>query len=154
MKIELTPENSAVVAKYAELTGQTPSVFLNRYLRDNMVALFENPRSGELESHLGNLEYRTRAAAERVVAWMETCVERSSGAYWFEAEILQDPETGRFRIDTTATAPMRKMAIFSLVIFLTISSLLLCSCSDVDQGQGPSHESHFSKIPGSGAVSY
>jgi hypothetical protein len=91
MKIELNAENSAVIAKYAELTGHTPDGFLNRYLSDNMIALF----------HL-----------------------------------------------------MRKMAIFSAVVFLTISSLLLCSCSDVDEGQGPSHESHYSKIPGSGAVSY
>jgi len=27
---------------------------------DNMIPLFENRRSGELESHLGNLEYRTK----------------------------------------------------------------------------------------------
>jgi hypothetical protein len=44
------------------------------------------------------------------------------------------------------------MAIFSAVILLVISSLLLCSCSDVDQP--PSRESHYSKIPGSGAVDY
>ena len=42
--------------------------------------------------------------------------------------------------------------IFSAVIFLAISSLLLCSCSDVDQPQ--SQQSPYSKIPGSGAVSY
>ena len=39
---------------------------------------------------------------------------------------------------------MREMAIFSAVIFLAISSLLLCSCSDVDQP--PSRESHYSQI--------
>jgi hypothetical protein len=39
---------------------------------------------------------------------------------------------------------MRDMAIFSAVIFLAISSLLLCSCSDVDQP--PSRESHHSQI--------
>ena len=49
---------------------------------------------------------------------------------------------------------MRKMAIFSAVIFLATSSLLLCSCSDANQGQGPSYESRHSKIPGSGAVKY
>jgi hypothetical protein len=70
MKIELTPENAAAHAKKAALAGQTPDQFLNGYITDNMVALFENPRSGEIESHLGSLEYRTRADAERVVAWM------------------------------------------------------------------------------------
>ena len=50
------------------------------------------------------------------------------------------------------TNPMREMAIFSAVVFLAIASLLLCSCSDVDQSQ--SHQSHYSKIPGSGAVDY
>jgi hypothetical protein len=78
MKIKLTHENAAAVAKYAELTGQTPDEFLNRILADNVTPLFEDPRSGELESHLGNLEYRTLADAERVVTWMEERVNRSS----------------------------------------------------------------------------
>jgi hypothetical protein len=78
---------------------------LNQYLADNMVTLFENPRSGELEAHLGNLEYRTQADAERVVAWMENRVNRT--LQWrtaFGAEIFEDPETGCFWIDSTATA--------------------------------------------------
>jgi hypothetical protein len=104
MNVELTAENATALAKYAALAGCTPSEFLNRYLTDNMVALFENRRSGELESHLANLEYRTRADAERVVAWMENRAERSTGAYWFEAEILQDPETGYYWIEATITA--------------------------------------------------
>jgi len=61
MKIELTPENAAALTKYAALAGCTPGRFLNKYLADNMVPLFENPRTGDLESHLGNLEYRTQA---------------------------------------------------------------------------------------------
>ena len=48
MKIELTPENLAALAKYAALAGCTPDAFLNRYLADNMVALFENPRTGDI----------------------------------------------------------------------------------------------------------
>jgi hypothetical protein len=87
MKIELTPDNAAALARYAALTGHTPAEFVNRYLEGNMVPL-----------------------------------------------------------------PNREMAIFSAVIFLAISSLLLCSCSDVDQP--PSRESHYSQIPGSGAVDY
>ena len=59
MKIELTPANAAALTKYATLAGHTPAEFLNEYLENNMVALFENHRSGDLESHLGNLEYRT-----------------------------------------------------------------------------------------------
>jgi hypothetical protein len=104
MKIELTSENSAALTKYAELTGHTPAEFLNEYLSGTIVPLFENPRSGELESHLGNLEFRTREDAERVIAWMENRLERSTGAYWFEAEILRDPETGCYWIEATMTA--------------------------------------------------
>jgi hypothetical protein len=66
--IELTPDKAAALEKYAALSGHTPAEFLNRYLEGNMMPLFENPRSGELESHLATLEYRTRADAERVVA--------------------------------------------------------------------------------------
>jgi len=34
MKMELTPENSAALAKYAASAGQTPAEFLNRYFSD------------------------------------------------------------------------------------------------------------------------
>jgi len=101
MKIELTPNSAAALAKYAALAGHNPAEFLNQYLEGNMVPLFENPRSGELESHLATLEYRTRADAERVVAWMEKRVERSSGPYWFEAEICEND--GVFWIEATTT---------------------------------------------------
>jgi hypothetical protein len=84
---KLTPENSAALTKYAALAGYTPAEFLNQYLTDNMVALFENPRSGELESYLGSLEYRTLADAERVVAWIgKRIAERSGDRTVFEAE--------------------------------------------------------------------
>lgn len=91
MNIELTAENAAALAKYAALVGQTPAEFLNRYLSDNMVALSENPSSGDLESHLGNLEYRTRTDAELAVAWMEKRIaERSDGRTAFEAETCEN----------------------------------------------------------------
>jgi hypothetical protein len=67
MKIELTPKTRQPSRNTLHWLG-TLSEFLNRYLSDNMVPLFENPRSGDLESHLGNLEYRTRADTKRV-AW-------------------------------------------------------------------------------------
>jgi hypothetical protein len=42
---------------------------------------------------LCNLEYRTEADAERVVAWIgKQVTERSKGHITFEAEIFQDPE--------------------------------------------------------------
>lgn len=105
MKIELTPENTAALAKYAALAGCSPAEFLNEYLESNMVALFEDIRSGELEGHLASLEYRTRAAAERVVDWMEQRVtERSDGCTALEAEILNDPETGFYWIEATTIA--------------------------------------------------
>jgi hypothetical protein len=69
MKIELTPENAAALTKYAALAGRTPARFLNENLADNMVPLFENPITGDLERRLGNLEYRTQADAERVTTW-------------------------------------------------------------------------------------
>jgi len=36
MKIELTPEKAAALAKYAALARHTPAEFLNRYLSDNI----------------------------------------------------------------------------------------------------------------------
>ena len=39
MKIELTPENAAALAKYAALAGQTPAEFLNRYLSETLPLL-------------------------------------------------------------------------------------------------------------------
>jgi len=103
MNIELTPENSAALTKYAALAGQTPGEFLNRYLEDNMVALFENLRSGELESHLCSLEFHTRADAERVVAWMEIQVaERSVGYKAFEAETCENKGVCWIEAKTTA----------------------------------------------------
>ena len=105
MKIELTPENAAALAKYAALAGHTPAEFLHEYLSDNMVALFENLRTGDLESHLCSLEFHTRVDAERVVAWMEIQVtERSEGRTAFEAEIFEDPEKGCFWIEATTIA--------------------------------------------------
>jgi hypothetical protein len=83
MNIELTPGNAAALAKYAALAGRPPTEFLNQYLEENMVALFENPRAGDLESYIANLEYRTQADAERVVAWIEKrIIESSRGAVY------------------------------------------------------------------------
>jgi hypothetical protein len=56
MKIDISPENAAALAKYAALAGCTPAEFLNGYITENMISLFENPRSGELESHLATLD--------------------------------------------------------------------------------------------------
>jgi hypothetical protein len=54
MNIELSLENAAALGEIRCLCRVYSSEFLNGYINDNMVALFENPRSGELESHLGN----------------------------------------------------------------------------------------------------
>jgi hypothetical protein len=62
MNIELTPENAAALSKYAALAGCTPTEFLNRYLTDNMVAPFQNPRTGDIG---------------------ETC--ENKGVHWIEA---------------------------------------------------------------------
>ena len=104
MKIELTPENAAALAKYAAWAKQSPAEFLHEYLSDNMVALFENLRTGDLESHLCSLEFHTRVDAERVVAWMEIHVsERSEGRTAFKAEVFEDPLSGCFWIEATTT---------------------------------------------------
>jgi hypothetical protein len=99
--IELTPGNAAALAKYAALAGRPPAEFLNQYLEENMVALFENPRAGNLESYLANLEYHTRADAERVVAWIEKrVIERARGPFTLETDIHQTDE-GLFWIEAT-----------------------------------------------------
>lgn len=68
-----------------------------------MVALFENLKAGDLKSHLANLEYRTQADAERVVAWIEKRVnERSDGPTVFEAETCENK--GVYWIEATTTA--------------------------------------------------
>jgi hypothetical protein len=103
--------------------------------------------------HLASLEYRTRAEAARVVAWMEKRVSRTLQCPTAcRAEIFEDPRNRMLLDRFNRNRAMREMAIFSAVIFLAISSLLLCSCSDVDQP--PTRESHYSNIPGSGAVNY
>lgn len=64
MKIELTPENAAALAKYAALAGQTPTEFLNRYLSENMLArCSRTPDQATLKVTWGNLEYCTRVDA-------------------------------------------------------------------------------------------
>lgn len=103
MKIELTPANSAALTKYAALAGHTPTEFLNEYLQSNMVTLFENIRSGELESHLASLEYRTKSDAERVIAWMEKrLAERSGGRTALEAETCENKGICWIEAKTTA----------------------------------------------------
>ena len=98
------PQNTAALAKYAALAGHTPTEFLNRYLEENKVALFENQRAGDLESHLANLEYRTRADAERVVAWIEKrVIERARNPFTLETDIHQTDD-GLFWIEATVMA--------------------------------------------------
>jgi hypothetical protein len=57
-----------------------------------MIALFDNPKSGELESHLAPVsKYRTRPNAERVAAWIEKRIaERSAARTAFEAETCEN----------------------------------------------------------------
>jgi hypothetical protein len=63
MKIELTPENAEERGSPSEIRcigwAYPSRIPETDYLSDNMLPLFENPRSRELESHPGNLEYRT-----------------------------------------------------------------------------------------------
>ena len=101
MKSELASEEHGTAQRYATFAG-TSRQFWNEYLENNMIELFENPLTGELECHLCNLEYRTEADAECVVAWIgKQVTERSKGRTTFVAEIFQDPESGRFWIDGT-----------------------------------------------------
>jgi len=60
--------------------------------------LFENLRTGDLESHLCSLEFHTLADAERVIAWMEKRIaERSGGHTAFEAETCENKGVARSR---------------------------------------------------------
>ena len=101
MKSEFTSENTAALNRMPRSLAY-PAKFLNEYLENNMIELCENPLTGELECHLCDLEYRTEADAERVVAWIgKQVTEKSNGRTTFEAEIFLDPESGRFWIDGT-----------------------------------------------------
>jgi hypothetical protein len=61
-----------------------------------MVVLFENPRAGDVESHLANLEYRTRADAERVVASMENGLNARMADTGSRQKSLKTPKLGCF----------------------------------------------------------
>jgi hypothetical protein len=76
--VKLTSKNAAALVGYAALTGHTPAEFLNRYLEDYMLALFEEPMGGDLMGHLVNFKYHISADAERVTAWSGNVVSATS----------------------------------------------------------------------------
>jgi len=65
----LTPENAAVIEKWARLIGWTPTEFLNEVLRETL-AQFEDEQSGHAEGFLGSHRYADRESVERAVAWI------------------------------------------------------------------------------------
>jgi len=74
VNITLTPENAAIVAKYAPLTGYTAEELVNWFLDDYFQSL-ENPSSGSAEDTIGSMYFKDKESAERVQAWL---IERVS----------------------------------------------------------------------------
>jgi hypothetical protein len=65
----LTPQNAAVIEKWAQLIGWTPAEFLNEVLRETL-EMFEDEESGYAEQFLGAHYYSDRESVERAVAWI------------------------------------------------------------------------------------
>ncbi len=97
----MTPENGVVVAKYAELSGQTQSEFVNEFLTDFLISNFEDPASGAAEGYLVNRHYPDRQIAERVVAWLKNRTKEDSAHCGYPISLkarIQKSAEGFFKI--------------------------------------------------------
>jgi hypothetical protein len=99
MNITLSPENAALVDKWAHLAGSTPSEFLNEVLKDDLNN-FEDEYSGYAKDWLGSRYYKDRQSAERVVAWIIADFTRDRDPDWpairIESEIREHQPGGKF----------------------------------------------------------
>ncbi len=69
--LTLTPENSAKIAYFAELTGLSAEELINWLLADELFLNFTpDSRDTYVDETLGMLEFRNRASAERTLAWV------------------------------------------------------------------------------------
>jgi hypothetical protein len=85
MNITLSPENAALVEKWAHLAGSTPSEFLNEVLKDSL-GMFEDG-SGYAIDWLGSRYYKDRQSAERAVAWIVADYKKDRDPSWPEIRI-------------------------------------------------------------------
>jgi hypothetical protein len=97
MQIELTPENAARIAEYAQLTGWTAHELVN-HLLDETMAWWDDPKSGSLEGFLGSIYYHDLASVERALAHITGMVRKDFQGNLpasFESEIREHAD-GRF----------------------------------------------------------
>ncbi|SRR5260370_12935946 len=108
--IELTPENSAPIAEYSQLTGLTESELVNRLLAD-LLPSHTDEISGEAEWFLGTLSYPDRQHVERALARVIEIVRtRHQGNLpdSFRGEVRELPD-GYFRLKAEITDRHRQL---------------------------------------------
>jgi hypothetical protein len=99
VKIELTLENSAGIAKYSQLIGWTETDLMNCLLTETL-ELFADLSRGSLESFLGSIYYPNRASAERVLARVAEIVRtqyKGKLPTSYHGEVREYPD-GRFYV--------------------------------------------------------
>src|ERR1700693_5804246 len=99
MNITLTPENAALIEKWAHLAGSTPSEFINEVLKDSL-GNFEDEYSRYATDWLGSRYYKDRQSAERAVAWIIADYKKDRDPGWpeirIESEIREHQPNGKF----------------------------------------------------------
>jgi hypothetical protein len=102
--LALTPENAAIIEKWARLIGWTPTDFLNEVLRETL-EMFEDEQTSYAEGFLGAHRYADRASVERAVAWIvdSYAKEQDPGQpeIRFESEIREHQPDGHFEFTMT-----------------------------------------------------
>jgi hypothetical protein len=91
MSFALTPRNAAAITQYAELVGMTPEAFLNAFLAEFLVTRFSDPQSGNSEPFLGGFEFKDRATAEHVAAWIKERVTVPGSRDTTEIKVFEPP---------------------------------------------------------------
>src|ERR1700682_5400256 len=80
-----TAGDPAAPVPRSECTNQDNLKCKNIFTCDGLGRSKDYATLSTLESHLGNLEYRTRADAERVVAWIGKRIAENKAVYWIDA---------------------------------------------------------------------
>jgi hypothetical protein len=96
----LSPPALALVTQYSQLIGCTPAEFLDRFLDDYLVELFTDSRNAH--EFICTFQLRTRADADRVIAWLRESVSETGCLWDLEAEALEQTE-GTFKVAAALT---------------------------------------------------
>jgi len=104
MKIELTPENAAIVDKYAPLTGFSREELANWFLADYF-GMFDE--ESYLTETIGSMLLKDKASAERVQAWLIEQVSKDCDPNGIETAIDGNAD-GTFHVSLTTPCTWAK----------------------------------------------